>query len=244
MRGLNGRRAIVTGAADGIGAATARRLSAEGVSVIAVDLNEIGLQALAEDIGAETVVADVTAEDTPRRLLDATGGRLDILVNNAGVVAQGGVGDQPLAAFRAVQTVNVDAPFAITQALLPLLKASEAGRIVNIGSIMSTLADVANIAYATSKHAVAGLTKSMALELGPFGITANYIQPGAIVTGMTRDPFAAMPEFAELWRKKAALGRLGTPEDVASAITFLASDDGGFVSGHGLVVDGGALPRP
>ena len=244
MRGLEGRRAVVTGAADGIGAATARRLHAEGVSLVAVDLNEAGLAALAADTGATTVVADVTAEDTPARIVAAAGGALDILVNNAGVVAQGGVADQPIDEFRRVQSVNVDATFRITQACVPLLKASDQGRIVNIGSIMSTLADVGNIAYAASKHAVAGLTKSMALELGPFGITANYVQPGAIVTGITRGPFEAMPEFAELWRKKAALGRLGQPEDIANAIAFLVSADGAFVSGHGLVVDGGALPRP
>ena len=244
MRGLDGRRAVVTGAADGIGAATARRLVAEGVAVVAVDRSEAGLAALAEATGVESLVLDVTAEDAPARIVRAAGDRLDILVNNAGVVAAGGVSDQPIAAFRAVQAVNVEAVFRITQACVPLLSASDQGRIVNVGSIMSTLADVGNLAYTASKHAVAGMTKSMALELGPAGITANYVQPGAIVTGITRGPFEAMPEFAEHWRRKAALGRLGEPEDLAGAIAFLVSADGGFVSGHGLVVDGGALPRP
>ena len=98
-------------------------------------------------------------------------------------------------------------------------------------------------AYTTSKHAVAGLTKTLALELGEFGITANYIQPGAIVTGITKASIDAGPEFEAFWSEKSALGRLGQPKDIASAINFLVSNDASFITGHGLVVDGGVMQK-
>ena len=96
-------------------------------------------------------------------------------------------------------------------------------------------------AYTTSKHAVAGITKTLALELGADGITANYIQPGAIVTGITRPVIELNQGFAELWAGKSALGRLGQPEDIANGINFLLSEDASFITGHGLVIDGGVL---
>ena len=98
-------------------------------------------------------------------------------------------------------------------------------------------------AYTTSKHAVAGLTKTLSLELGEFGITANYIQPGAIVTGITKASIDAGPEFEAFWSEKSALGRLGQPKDIASAINFLVSNDASFITGHGLVVDGGVMQK-
>ena len=109
---------------------------------------------------------------------------------------------------------------------------------------MSDLSAPGMAAYTVSKHGVAGLTKTLALELGEFGITANYIRPGAIVTGITRDVFAADEGFRSFWEQKAALKRLGQPEDIANAIAFLASDEAAFITGHGLLVDGGALQAP
>ena len=108
---------------------------------------------------------------------------------------------------------------------------------------MTTLAGKGMGAYTTSKHAVAGLTKTLALELGEFGITANYIQPGAIVTGITKASIDAGPEFEAFWSEKSALGRLGQPKDIASAINFLVSNDASFITGHGLVVDGGVMQK-
>jgi NAD(P)-dependent dehydrogenase (short-subunit alcohol dehydrogenase family) len=98
-------------------------------------------------------------------------------------------------------------------------------------------------AYTTSKHAVAGLTKTLALELGEFSITANFIQPGAIITGITQASLDAGPEFERFWSEKSALGRLGRPEDIAAAINFLVSEDASFITGHGLVVDGGVMRK-
>jgi len=106
--------------------------------------------------------------------------------------------------------------------------------------VMSDFGGAGLGAYAASKHAVAGLSKSMATELGPLGITVNYIQPGAIVTGITRELFDTDREFAQSWKTRAALGRLGQPDDVARVALFLASADAAFVTGHGIYVDGGA----
>jgi NAD(P)-dependent dehydrogenase (short-subunit alcohol dehydrogenase family) len=146
--------------------------------------------------------------------------------------------------WRKVLAVNLDAVLRISQAAVALLRESTRGRIVNIGSVMSERAAPGMAAYTVSKHGVAGLSKVLALELGEFGITVNYIQPGAIVTGITRGVFDADPEFRDFWIAKSALGRLGQPEDIAAAIAFLASEDAAFITGHGLLVDGGALQSP
>jgi NAD(P)-dependent dehydrogenase (short-subunit alcohol dehydrogenase family) len=125
-----------------------------------------------------------------------------------------------------------------------LLKQSEHGRIVNVGSVMSELSAPGMGAYTVSKHGVAGLTRTLALELGEHGITANYVQPGAIVTGITREVFENDGGFRDFWIQKSALKRLGQPQDVANAILFLASREAAFVTGHGLKVDGGAMQSP
>jgi NAD(P)-dependent dehydrogenase (short-subunit alcohol dehydrogenase family) len=106
---------------------------------------------------------------------------------------------------------------------------------------MSTLAGSAMGAYTSSKHAIAGLTKTLALELGEHGMTANYIQPGAIITGITQPAIDSDPNFSEFWINKSPLKRLGRPEDIANAINFLLSEDASFITGHGLVVDGGVI---
>ena len=140
--------------------------------------------------------------------------------------------------------VNLKAVFKLSRAAIPHLKNSSRGRIVNIGSIMSRLAGPGMGAYTTSKHAVAGLTKTLALELGAFGITANYILPGAIVTGITGPAIAANPGFTEFWTQKSAIGRLGQPEDIANAINFLLTAEAAFITAHGLAVDGGVMVNP
>ncbi|MDC0464662.1 SDR family oxidoreductase [Pseudomonadales bacterium] len=140
--------------------------------------------------------------------------------------------------------VNLKAVFKLSRAAIPHLKNSRRGRIVNIGSIMSYLAGSGMGAYTTSKHAVAGLTKTLALELGAFGITANYILPGAIATGITAPAIAADPSFTEFWTKKSAIGRLGQPEDIANAINFLLTAEAAFITAHGLAVDGGVMVNP
>ncbi|MEQ8861212.1 MAG: SDR family oxidoreductase [Pseudomonadales bacterium] len=244
MKRFEGVRCIVTGAADGIGKATARRLLAEGGRVLACDRNDSGLGDLD---GVERLVLDVTADDAPAQLMAAAEARLgglDVLVNNAGIADGAPVRELSDELWRRVLGVNLDAVLRISRAAIGLLEHSERGRIVNIGSVMSERAAPGMAAYTVSKHGVAGLSKVLALELGPLGITVNYVQPGAIVTGITREVFDADPQFRDFWIGKSALGRLGQPEDIAAAITFLASADAGFITGHGLLVDGGALQSP
>lgn len=237
---LLGRKAIVTGAASGIGAATAARLRADGATVFTADVQ-------APDSGAKVdFVADLTAPDANARLVQAAVaamGGLDTLVPCAGISAFHPLEGHDDAYFLRVLDVNLVAVFRLIREAAPQLKAAGNGRIVTIGSTTSSHGDEGLCAYAASKHAVLGLTKSVAAELGPFGVTANCVQPGAIATPMTAPAFADMPEFRTFWENKAALRRLGQPEDIADVIAFLCSDDARFMSGHGVWVDGGAMVR-
>lgn len=232
---LAGRSALVTGAGSGIGLATARRLAAEGARVFTADLKgEVDRLA---DVTAPGVNADLVAE------VAAKHGGLDILVPCAGISAFHPLEGHDDAYFDMVMAVNVTAVFRLIRDAVPELKKSAHGRIVTIGSTMARFGDAGLVAYGASKHAVLGMTRSVACELGPFGITANCLQPGAIETPMTAPAFTAMPEFRTYFEKKAAVGRLGQPEDVADVIAFLCSDDARFMTGQGFFVDGGAMTR-
>jgi 3-oxoacyl-[acyl-carrier protein] reductase len=244
---LQDRIAIVTGAASGIGAAVATLFAAEGGQVLAVDLPGKGLDkvhrehpgiAVLEKSVADHDAADIIVE-TCRRLY----GGIDIVMNNAGVSGNALAEVMPIEVWDRTFAVNVRAPFQICQKAIPSLKDSKAGRIINVASVMAEGTDYGLSAYCASKAGVAGLTRTLALELGKFGITANYLLPGAIKTGMTSPLWDAQPHIADIWAKKSALRRLGAPIDLARAALFLASDDGGFVTGHGLTVDGGLMLR-
>lgn len=230
---LAGRRALVTGAASGIGAAIAARLVAEGAAVLTAD------RAPGCDI-----TLDVASPDAAARLVEACGGRLDILVPNAGVSAFEPLDGHSDAVWATTLDIDLGAVFRLIRAATPFLKQSRAGRIITIGSVMSTFGEAGMAAYAAAKHGVLGLTRAAAIELGPDGVTANCIQPGAILTGITRPAFDANPDFGDYWLQKSALKRLGTPEDIADVAAFLASDDARFVTGAALVVDGGATAHP
>ncbi len=244
MSKLDGKRAIVTGAGNGIGLAVSRAFAEQGADVLAVDLDEDDLQAaFAEADRVSTLVADVSADDAPATIVDAAAAQLggvDILVNNAGIVIAGAFETLTDEQFDTIMGVNVRAMFRISRAAVPHLKERGRGRIINLGSIMSDLAGPELSIYGTSKHAVAGLTKGMAVDLGRYGITVNYLQPGSIVTKMS-EPFMDDPEFKAYWESKAPIGRLGQPDEVAAAAVFLASEEAQFVSGVGLNVDGGAI---
>lgn len=236
---LNGRTAVVTGAASGIGEAIARLFHAEGARVLAVDLD---LPPLDENDRLRRLAIDVTADAAPQRIIAAAFDGADILVNNAGICLPGSIEDQSLDSWNRVFAVNVTAVFRLTQAAVPAMKARGWGRIINLGSIMSDFGGPSLCAYGASKHAVAGLTKSLAVDLGGFGITANYLQPSAIWTGMSR-PFMDDPDFRAYWEGKAPAGYIGEPEDVAHPALFLASDEARFVNGMGWRICGGAMAR-
>lgn len=241
---LKDRAAIVTGAASGIGKATAQLFAQEGAKVLAVDLPGKNLAAdHANIVTFEKSVGDADAADAIVSEAAKRFGRLDIVMNNAGISSSTRIEDLTEDIWQRTLNVNLSAQMRICQKAVPHLKASSAGRIINVASVMAEGTDYGLAAYCASKAGVAGLTRTLALELGKFGITANYLEPGAIKTGMTSGLWDARPDVAEIWAKKAALRRLGQPIDLARAALFLASDDGGFVTGHGLVVDGGLMLR-
>ena len=232
---LAGRSALVTGAGSGIGLAAARRLRADGAKVFTVDLK--GPVDRAADVTEPGINAVLVAEAVARH------GGLDIIVPCAGISAFHSLEGHDDGYFDLVLAVNLTAVFRLIRDAVPELKKSAHGRIVTIGSTMARFGDAGLAAYGASKHAVLGLTRSAACELGPFGITANCLQPGAIETPMTEPAFTAMPEFRTYFEKKAALGRLGQPDDIADVIAFLCSDDARFMTGQGFFVDGGAMTR-
>lgn len=244
---LKDRSAIVTGAASGIGRATAQLFAEEGALVLAVDVPG---KALSEThkihpkiLVLEKNLMDRDAADAIVETAVGAFGRLDILMNNAGVAFNATAETMTDDVWDKTIAVNLTAQMQLCRKAIPILKQSPAGRIINVASVMAEGTDFGLSAYCASKAGVAGLTRTLALELGRHGITANFIEPGAIATGMTSPLWDARPDIAEIWAKKCALRRLGQPIDIARAALFLASDDGGFVSGHGLVVDGGLMLR-
>jgi NAD(P)-dependent dehydrogenase (short-subunit alcohol dehydrogenase family) len=231
-----GRKAVVTGGISGIGAATVARLVREGCSVLASDRVDGPSDATA------TFVCDLTDPQSPAAVAahcqEILGG-CDILVNNAGVSTLEYLESITAEGWDRAFAVNVTAVMALTRAMLPHLAKSQAARVINTGSILSSLGASGLSAYTASKHAVLGLTRALAAELGGRGITVNCVQPGAIETGMTRASWTQNPSRIAYYSERAVLGRLGQPEDVADVICFLASDDSRFITGQGIVVDGG-----
>ena len=243
---LSGKIAIVTGAASGIGRASAHLFALEGAKVLAVDLSAGRLaEAHNGQQSVNTLAQDVAADDAGERIVSAAlefGGTIDIVMNNAGVASNALAEAMTNEQWDHTLNVNLRSQFLLCRAAIPYLKRSQAGRVINIASVMAEETDYGLAAYCASKAGVAGLTRTLALELGKFGVTANYILPGAILTGMTSSSFAN-ENIAEVWARKSPLRRLGAPEDIARAALFLASEDSGFVTGHGLVVDGGLTLR-
>lgn len=242
---LAGKSAIITGAASGIGLAIAKLYLAEGAEVLAVDRDSFDQSGLTANDSCALLVLDITSPDAPQRITEAAlarFGKIDILVNNAGVCLPGTIEDQTPETWATTMAINVTAPFLLTKAVVPHMKARAKGRIINLGSIMSDFGGPSLCAYGTSKHAIAGFTRSLSADLGKFGITANYIQPGAILTPLAA-PSMSDPAFRAYWEEKTPVGRIGEPEEVAAAALFLALDSASYVSGAGIKVCGGAISR-
>ena len=243
---LEGKVAIVTGAGSGIGQASAQLFAEEGAKVLAVDLpNSEVMTCHADNDSIVAFEQDVTSDDGPANIVQAAidaFGKLDIVFNNAGVSGRHNVLDMPIEHWDHVHNVNVRAQFLIAQAAIPHLRESGAGRIINTASVMATGTDFGLSAYCSSKAGTAGLARTLALEEGRYGITANSIEPGAVYTGMTKGGFDN-EDIAYVWAKKSAAKRLGQPIDIAKGALFLASDLGAFVTGHALRVDGGLMLR-
>lgn len=243
---LSGRKAIVTGGASGIGEAIVEAYAREGAQVLVVDLPESAVsQNFANIEGVTPLEQDITEKDAPQNIVAAAMaamGGFDVLVNNAGISMPDSVEGDGEELWEKTMAINVTSMFRITRAALPELKKYDTGRIINLGSIMSDMGGPNLFVYGTSKHAVAGMTKSMAVDLGQYGITVNYLQPGAVVTALSA-PYFEDDDFRNYWIEKAPVGRLGQPEDVAHAAVFLAQKESQFISGLGLNVDGGAIVK-
>jgi NAD(P)-dependent dehydrogenase (short-subunit alcohol dehydrogenase family) len=233
------RRAFVTGAAKGIGAAIARRLAANGADVVLADRDVAGAETVATSIGGRAVGLDVTDFARVRAVVAETG-PFDILVNNAGIDQHAFFTDTPEAEWRRLLEVNLVAVLAVVHAVLPRMQAAKFGRVVNIVSEAARLGSKGGAVYAAAKGGVISFTRSIARENARYGITANCVAPGPIDTPMLRTGMAQIGErHLGVVIDATQLKRLGTPEEVAAAVAFLASDEASYITGETLGVSGG-----
>lgn len=252
MGRVAGKKAFITGGAQGLGEATARMMAREGAKVTVTDVNGVGAEAVAasinEEHGAGTAFAwqhDVTDEARWQEVLqaahDAMGG-LNVLVNNAGIGSLGSVEDENYETFKKVQTVDVDSIFLGCKYAIPLMRAHGLGSIINISSIAGIIASANYVSYNTAKAAVRHITKSIALHCAKGGqIRCNSVHPVFINTPIldhTKEMFGEEEALAKLGRQ-IPLGKVGEPDDIAYAVLYLASDESKLVTGTELKVDGG-----
>ena len=246
---FEGRTALVTGGASGIGAATVRRLAAEGARVAVADLNEDGAREVAAEVDGTAVVMDVLDNDSVAAGVDAATeavGPLDVLVNNAGG-GERGLGwfvDIPPADWDFQLRLNLHSVLAVTQRVVPGMRERGRGAIVNVASEAGRGGSEMNIPYSAAKSGVIGFTKAVAREFGRYGVRCNAVSPGPIETPLL-DAVAGTGEAGERYRQgmidATRLRRAGKPEEVAATIVFLASDEAGFITGETLGVSGGLL---
>ena len=249
MGRLDGKVALITGAARGQGAAEARLFVAEGASVMLGDVLDADGEIVAKELGASAVYRhhDVTSENDWAAIVADTKsqfGRIDVLVNNAGVFKVVGMTATSLDEYMRIVTINQVGTFLGMKAVCETMIGQGTGSIVNISSVAGLAGSAGTIAYTASKFAVRGMTKVAAVELAPFGVRVNSVHPGYIDTPMLRDAFGAFgDETIANAGASVPNGRLATAEDVAKLVLYLASDDSAYSTGSEFVVDGGLMAR-
>jgi len=245
MDRLQDRVAVITGAASGIGLASARRLAAEGAKVVVADLNEEAGGPVAEELGGLFVQVDVTSPEDNERLYATTVqtyGRVDVAFHNAGISPpdDDSILVTGLDAWRRVQEVNLTSVYLGCKAVLSHMQRQGKGSIINTASFVATLgAATSQISYTASKGGVLAMTRELGVQFAREGIRVNAISPGPVATPLLMELFAKDPERAQRRLVHIPMGRFGEPDEIAAAVAFLASDDSSFMTAANFLVDGG-----
>jgi len=248
---LQDKVCLITGAGSGIGEASARLFAAEGARVVAADIDQAAATRTADAIkqsGGSAIARRVDVTDEAQTLALSASvleelGRVDVLFNNAGIPGVGNTEETTTELFDRVMAVNVRGVFLMSRAVLPHMLRQRAGSVINMSSGIAEMGLARRVSYAASKGAVLAMTKSMQVDCAPFGVRVNALMPGTILTPFVerylRESYSDYQQGLDSIRKRQLGGELGTPQDVAYAALYLASDESRFVMGSGLIVDGG-----
>jgi NAD(P)-dependent dehydrogenase (short-subunit alcohol dehydrogenase family) len=242
---LQDRVAVITGAASGIGLATARRFAAEGAKVVAVDLSTDAIKALAEELDGDAITCDVTDEAAVGALFDevmSAHGRVDVAFNNAGISPpeDDSILTTGIEAWERVQKVNLTSVYLCCKYVIPHMRRQGKGSIINTASFVAVLgAATSQISYTASKGGVLAMSRELGVQFAREGVRVNALCPGPVNTPLLQELFAKDPERAQRRLVHIPMGRFAEPEEIAAAVAFLASDDASFITASTFLVDGG-----